>query len=188
MHFNDTKHGRWSVMSPYNIPARISLCMAMLVFDMWQIHDLYKLRNTRRFWWKELYEVKLGIQILYSFLNIIFGDIYSYPRQYYRDSTRCCVERNLKVINKVFNISIWGTVYARPIKCLFFSRQTLVWSQESRCQQRGLHSCIRTSKSNKGVYNDRFSLVSVNVRVKIQWLQLEWSENQQPIPGPRMWL
>ena len=36
------------------------------------------------------------------------------------------------------------------------------------------------------VYNDRFSLVSVNVRVKLQWLQLEQSENQQPIPGPRM--
>ena len=31
-----------------------------------------------------------------------------------------------------------------------------------------------------------FSLVSVNVRVKLQWLQLERSENQQPIPGPRM--
>ena len=47
-------------------------------------------------------------------------------------------------------------------------------------------SCIRTSKSNIVVYNDRFSLVSVNVRVKLQWLQLERSENQQPIPGPRM--
>ena len=33
-----------------------------------------------------------------------------------------------------------------------------------------------------------FSLVNVNVRVKLQWLQLEWSENQQPIPGPGMWL
>ena len=51
------------------------------------------------------------------------------------------------------------------------------WSQDS---------CIRTSKSNRVVYNHRFSLVSVNVRVKLQWLQLEWSENQQPIPGPRM--
>ena len=51
------------------------------------------------------------------------------------------------------------------------------WSQDS---------CIRTSKSNRVVYNDRFSLVSVNVRVKLQWLQLERSENQQPIPGPRM--
>ena len=40
------------------------------------------------------------------------------------------------------------------------------------------------------VYNDRFSLVRVNVRVKLQWLQLERYENQQPIPGPRMrlWL
>ena len=36
------------------------------------------------------------------------------------------------------------------------------------------------------VYNDRFSLVNVNVRVKLQWLQLERSENQQPIPGPLM--
>ena len=54
------------------------------------------------------------------------------------------------------------------------------WSQE----QRGLHSCIRTSKSNRVVYKDRFSLVSV--RVKLQWLQLERSENTQPIPGPRM--
>ena len=30
------------------------------------------------------------------------------------------------------------------------------------------------------------SLVSVNVRVKLQWLQSERYENQQPIPGPRM--
>ena len=59
-------------------------------------------------------------------------------------------------------------------------------SWESRCQQRGLHSCIRTSKSNRVAYNDRFSLVSVNVRAKLQWLQLERSEKQQPIPGPRM--
>ena len=57
---------------------------------------------------------------------------------------------------------------------------------ESRCQRRGLHSCIRTSESNRVVYNDRFSLVSVNVRVKLQWLQWERSENQQPIHGPRM--
>ena len=47
---------------------------------------------------------------------------------------------------------------------------------------------MRTSKSNRVVYNDRFSLVSVNVRVKLQWLQLERSENQQPVPGPRMGL
>ena len=47
-------------------------------------------------------------------------------------------------------------------------------------------SWIRTSKSNSVVYNDRFSLVSVNVRVKLLWLQLERSENHQPIPGPRM--
>ena len=44
----------------------------------------------------------------------------------------------------------------------------------------------KTSKSDKVVYNDRFSLVSVNIRVKLQWLQLERSENQQPIPEPRM--
>ena len=68
--------------------------------------------------------------------------------------------------------------------CLHLVRQYL----ESRCQQRGLHSCIRTSKSNRVVYNDRFSLGSVNVRVKLQWLQLERSENQQSIPGPRMQL
>ena len=54
------------------------------------------------------------------------------------------------------------------------------WSQK----QRGLHSSIRTSKSNRVVYNDRFSLVSV--RVKLQWLHLEGSENQQPIPETRM--
>ena len=53
-------------------------------------------------------------------------------------------------------------------------------------QQRGLHSCIMTSKSNRVVYNDRFSLVSANVKVKLQWPQLELFENQQSIPGPRM--
>ena len=51
------------------------------------------------------------------------------------------------------------------------------WSQDS---------CIRTSKWNRVVYNDRFSLVGVNVRVKLLRLQLERSETQQPIPGPRM--
>ena len=57
--------------------------------------------------------------------------------------------------------------------CLPLVRQSL----QPRCQHSGLHSCIKTSKSNRVVYNDRFSLVSVNVRVELQWLQLERSEN-----------
>ena len=31
-------------------------------------------------------------------------------------------------------------------------------------------------------------LIGSTATSKLQWLQLERSENQQPIPGPRMWL
>ena len=31
-------------------------------------------------------------------------------------------------------------------------------------------------------------LIGSTAASKLQWLQLELSENQQPIPGPRMWL
>ena len=85
------------------------------------------------------------------------------------------IHRYTIVSHKTVSIHEAATVQTSAV--IVYNLYNSSWSQDS---------CIRTSKSIRVEYTDRFSLVSVNVRVKLLRLQLERSETQQPISGPRM--
>ena len=134
----------------------------------------------RSLWWVEIIGYVLDCS-LYSFActlpHFIINTAQTYPKIYFVE----CVSK-IKHIISVSIIHIWGCVFpVHPFPCWWFREYI-------PCLVIILYHLVRVqvSTSNRAVYNDRFSLVSVSVRVKLHWLQLERSENQQPIPGPRM--